>query len=366
VRRFTIGGSDYSAFVTKWPKFKRAWNDIKPGDLAIKLSNVDKTFNFFRDTPTALRSDCSVQFGVGSEFITIFSGKVDRVAFGDGPITVNISDRFKQLSQRMVGTSAVPVQYVSSNYLVSDLAWYLCTSYGGLSAVQSSSNPDIDYDSFLSWASVFSTDTVTVRAEFDGLKVNEALRILGRITESAIFISNDRISFHRYSLVESLSQEFTPANQGEFSLELRDDDIVNKQIVNFDYSTASDYFTKSVFAVNTSSVNSFGLREELEEDEKIWYVDSASALNYAQRITNFRDRPFDRIDIRVPAFGMLSEVGDSVTVVDSHLNFSAVFRVMATEVDLHTATARLELDRSQIKRGFTLDESYLDGADILS
>lgn len=365
-RRFIVGSTDYSDYVVKWPKFKRSWNDVKPGDLQIKLNNAEKVFNFFREDTTTLRATCAVQVGIGSEYITLFSGQSNRVLYSDEALTLNITDKFKQLAERIAGTDENPVDYTGSSYFVHDLIWYLCTSHGGLSAVASTSNADIDYASWSDLAAVFSADSVRAKAYFKGRKVNEYLRDIADLTETSIYIKNNRISFHRFNLMDEALIEFTQDEQFEFELEVRDSDIINKQWVFFDYSVASDYFTKAAYSQATDSVNSYGRREEATKNKNVWYVTSASALNLAQRKTRAYKYPFDRVSVKVPLVGAIYQVGDSCVVTDNHLEMSNNFRIMSSEVDLHEGTARFEVDQSQAASGFRLDSSALDGSDVLS
>ena len=91
VRKFTIGGSDYSDYVLKWPKFKKKWNDIRPLNFTINLSNDDQLFNFFIDDKTKLKQPVSLQMGYthptsGDELITLFAGVSDYVKYDKGKI----------------------------------------------------------------------------------------------------------------------------------------------------------------------------------------------------------------------------------------------------------------------------------------
>src|SRR3972149_7514309 len=160
VRKFTIAASDYSSRVTKWPSIRRAYSDIRPVNISVDLANEDQALNIFRDEPTKLLSTCTLQMGYthatsGDELITLYSGDIDRVLYKKGAWAVQTLDKFKQFTERVVGASNSPALYTGSNYLPPDIAWWLCTSYGGLSAITSTTNPDIDYQSFLDWAAVF-------------------------------------------------------------------------------------------------------------------------------------------------------------------------------------------------------------------
>lgn len=391
-RRFTIAGSDYSSYVSSWPKFKRSWNDIRPKALTLNLANEEQTFNFFRDDRTLLTSNCEVQMGIdeddilateaGSllttedgqtlnesifeEYISVFAGTMEKIKYAKGSCRITINDKFKQLGEKIIGDSDVPVDYTGSSYLVSDLAWYICTSHAGYSSIQSSSNPDIDYDSFLTWSNVFSSDNVLVKAYFDGQNANVALRKIGRITQSAIFIKDNKISFHRFSLTDSNQTDFNSSNIAGLEDTIDNRNIVNKQYVFGNYDVSSKTYGIAVNNESTSSVNSYGLREIVEKDPVVWYVDSVSCLNLAQRSTLTKDEPYDDIVINSSLIGLTRQVGETATVVDSLLGINDSYRIMEVDLDTDKGKMNFRVERTQIIGAFILDVSELDGADVLT
>lgn len=519
VRKFTIGDSDYSARVIKWPKIKRKWNDIRPTSLTIGLINEDMAMNFLRNDPTALRSACKVQLGfphpgenlltrseafdvdswaqtdVGSmnpdsevapnlvttaeavvfdnvesasllqdisgtlaasteytfsayvklidtavssdlqvqlvfggdtleigdditsgwqrfslshtssstpggelvgfrtdsytgalgfwgaqvnvgdsageyiraddttvssgsnELVTYFSGTMDRAKFRRGQVDLSLQDKLKPFAELVLGSSDVPLDFTGSDYLVSDLVWYLVTSHGGLSAVESTSNPDIDYGSFLDWAFVFSNDNVLVNAYYEGKKVNDALRSIGRYTGSAIYVENDLLTFARFTAANShvtmLSDELL-----ELDLVVDDEAIINTQHVYGDYDTNSQFWKIDAVSVSTASVDSFGAREFIEKDETVWYVDSASSLNFAERQTLIHATPFAQFEAQTTLAAVARQLGESVNIVDSfHAEQGdVIYRLMGYELDIDRGQMKLEIDRSQSLQGFILDD----------
>lgn len=560
VRKFTIGTSDYSTFVTKWPTVRKAWNDIRPRNMTINLSNEDQTFNFFRTNKTEMRQDCSIEFGyssgpnllpwseqfdtgwtnngvtmlqnligaddvsssgwtvtddsalasenfqyiipvnddsryyvgsikvkkdsdlsrypvfqtwlrngssevkcqyslntqtgslqefgttgtvlsgvidesdnywrfwgaalnnntgnddflirffpagakvmgafdvtaVGScgvdaaqmevgdypslyavnvssatgaqtdELITIFSGKTEKISYNKGGASVILVDKFEQLSNRVVGTSEQPLMYTGSNYLPSDIAWWLVTSYGAYSTIESTSNPDINYTDFLEWASVFSEGSILVNAEFTGQKVIECLKKIGRITNSAIYEADGKISFKRFGIADTNVTSIDNSVIEDLKLSFDIDRVVNKQYAYGMYDPTSDQWGLAVFDESSISVDSYGLREQVEKDENVWYVNSVSALDFAQRMTNQYDDPFDIIELTTYLPAVLRVVGETMSVVDSFHGVSQGFRIMGTELNLDNGVTRFDLDRSQFKAAFTLDVSSLDGEDVLT
>ena len=519
VRKFTIGDSDYSARVVKWPKIKRKWNDIRPTSLTIGLINEDQAMNFLRQDPSNLRQECLVQLGfphpgenlltrseawevdswvqtdVGSlnpdsevgpnlsrvadaivfdtvesasilqdvsvnlqpstqytfstylklldtavdsdlqlqlvfgadteeigaevtsgwqrfsithtssstpggelvgvradsytgaigvwgahvshgavpgeyiraddtvvdsgstELVTYFAGTMDRAKFSGGKVDLSLQDKIKPFAEKVLGSSDVPLDFTTSDYLVSDLVWYLVTSHGGLSAVESTSNPDIDYAAFLDWAFVFSDDNVRVNAYYEGKKVNDALRSIGRYTGSAIYVENELLTFARFTAANSHT---TRLNHELLAVDLVVDDavIVNEQHVYGDYSIGSNFWAIDAVSVNTGSVNSYGTRAHIEKDEQVWYVDSVSALNFAQRQTTINATPFAQFEVETTLAAVARQLGESINIVDSFYaeQGDVVYRLMGYELNLDRGLMTLEIDQSQSLQAFILDD----------
>jgi len=274
VRQFTIGNSDYSDYVQRWPRFKREWDAVRPTNLTINLSNEEKTFNFFLSDRINIVNSCSIKFGYthatsGDELLDFYAGMITKVSYAKGIASISIEDKFKPLSERLMGTQDAAIDYTGSNHLPSDMAWYICTSYGGLSSITSVSNPDIYFASFQSWAAVFSGDSVFITGRFTGQKCTDSLRRLSRITGSAIHIKNNKIFFKRFSLVDSLNTVINNDNLKDITLKIDDANMINRQHMLFNYDVTSKYHTGTVTSANSTSINSYGLKEGIEKDNKI-------------------------------------------------------------------------------------------------
>ena len=372
VRKFYIGDSDYSDYVQRWPSFNRTWDDVRPTNLTINLSNAGKTFNFFISDRLNIVSSCSIKFGYthstsGDELVDFYNGMITKVGFDEGITRLTIEDKFKKLSERIMGTQDSPIDYTGSNHLASDLAWYICTSHGNLSAVTGTSNPDIDYESFSEWAAVFSGDNVLLTGRFTGQKCTDSLRRISRITRSAIYIRENKVYFKRFSLVDSLSTVIDDDSLKKVSLDIDDSKMINRQHFLFNYDVTSKYHTGTVTESNTKSVNSYGIKEGIEKDSKVWYVNSQSASNAAQRIILVKGEPFNDVSIKVAAKGIISEIGDMIQLTEDSMDInSQTYRIMTSRYDLNTLECTFEIDASQLNNGFVLDSSSLDGSDILS
>lgn len=376
LRRFTIGNSDYSSFVSKWPTFRQTTTDIRPKNVTINLSNEDGTFNFFEEEKTNLRNTCKIRMGVefgmvgSEELITMFQGTGERVRYRRGAMDYTIVDKWTQLSERIVGDTSSPVEYIGSDYLLPDLVWWLVTTHAGYSAIKADNNPDIDWEAFEAFAKVFSEDSVFVNASWDGQKITEALRKIARMSDSSMYVtytdSETKLSFNRFTFTSSEVLTLTPSNGiVDLSLTIDDRDAINKMIVYGDYDVSSDQFGFVVHDESSVSVDSFGLREELEKDENIWYVTSATALNFAQRITLVKDVPYNKLNVRSTLLAMTKQAGEAVEINDTLLGFGQAFRILERTVNMDTGQVDLKGDASAFFDGFTLDVDSLDVTDKL-
>lgn len=366
-RAFYVGSTAYTDYVTRWPSLSVRWDDPSPQIAEITLANETGAFGTFKDTPTTMRQNCSVQVGFNGELIEVFNGKVKAASFADGKCMLRLADKLTDLADRVIGTSDVPVSYLSSNYLLSDIVRWAVVSYGGFSSVQSTSNPDIDWADFLAWASVFSSSSIYVNARFDGLKVLEVLQKAAQISQSAIFLKQNKLSFKRFTLADSNNTVFSPANMTRpAELSISDDDIINRFHTFANYSTTSDYFLIDTVDTSSASVNSFGLREAIQQDSVLWYTNSTSALDLSQRQTLIYKYPVKRATIYTALPGITRLVGEMFSATDEGAELIGdTFRLMNFNYDMNESSIRMVGDASQVFGGFTLDTSSLDGADVL-
>jgi len=372
VRQFTLGDSDYSERVMRWPTVKQSWDDIRPMAFTVRLANDDGGMNFIRDDKVIMRNPVAFNFGFthpdsGDETVTMFSGTVERVRYVNGTCEIVTTDKFKQLSERIMGDNDNPVDLTTSDYLPSDIAWYAITSWGGYDSTQDSSNQDIHWPAFAEWAEIFSADNITMHGYFDGQKVTEVLRRIARSTMSGIFVQDDKINFNRFSIADTLVTSLTAEHIGQTIVEFNDAETVNKQYVGADYRGSDPSFQVNVVSVDSDSVNSYGAREHMERDEMVYYTDSASALNFAQRKVLIYGKPFDEFKVMTFLHGSPYSIGDVLTHTDSFFGIDTEGgRIMEKSFDMTRGRSELKVDRSQLYNAFHCNCSQLNGTDVLT
>lgn len=369
-RRLWIGSDSHADNVITWPSIRRDGLDTKFTEASVTLSNHDGTFDHYRTEPWRLGRTCRLEVGVefttsSYEYINVFEGSISNLSYGRNgtEITLKLANKFKQLGERVAGTATAP--YTASS-IPSEIAWSLVTSYGGLSSVASTSNPDIDYASFLSWAQVFSTDNLTVDVSFDGTKTHTALRKLLRVTDSAVVDENGKLRFYRWGSVNS-GDAFEIPESGTIggTCIIEDRDIVNTQIVNIGYNVGSGTYSAVVNAADSTSVNTYGLREDIEEDRNVWYTTSADGLNLAQRMVSFKKDPLAEFRINTGLQALGRQVGETVKVTHNKIGMAGdVMLITGYEFDMQSCEFTLDLRQGYTQNFFILDSSSYGLLDI--
>ncbi len=371
-RVYSIGTSDYSNRVTKWPVIDRSSRIFKSVSFTVPLANADGGMNHFFSDLYTIPNTATIKIGFthptsGDELISIFTGKIHNVGYSNKQCSILLKDRLFEFSNLKIGATNDPVTF--DDALVSDIAWTLCTCYGGLDSTQGSNNTDIDYGSFEVWSNIFSRDSLFCDANYTGEKVKEALSILAEISDSAIWVEGDgRVTFKRFTEADSNDILFTRDEFIDLSIDVETIGLINRQHVGFAYSTESDYWVQNVSFQNTASVNSFSLHEEKIENKSIWYTTSASAINLAQRRVVLYKTPPKRFKILTSFVGIHRQLSETIRLVDSFYNqdSSDPLRIISYKFDVDKGSVSYLADTATAFRAFTLDVSTLDnGVEVL-
>lgn len=301
-----------------------------------------------------------------NEYLDIFTGRLRQVSYGNQKCTLKVRDTIWDFSQRKVGDSETPV--ICSEQIPTDIAWTLCTCYGMLDDTASISNVDINYTSFLNWASTISSDNIVNEARYEGAKVIDALNRLCKMNDSVVWVDGDgRLNFRRCDEVSSLDLIITRDERLDMEINIDDDMLKNKYWVGFDYAPGSSYWASTVFDVNSQSVNSFGLHDGYLRDETIWFTNSASALNRAQREVQLFGSPPKIFDIDTGLMGLEHGLTETVRLVESFYNITsdAGWRITDQNINMDSGLVSLTLNGATTLAAFYLDISSLDGDEYL-
>ncbi len=365
-RVFSMGGSDYSSRVTRWPSVKRVAQGLQPRDVTLQLANHDGHFNFFYNLQYTIVKSATLQIGFthvssGDELITIYSGRLKNVKYSRETLILRLQDKFSELGTKKVGQSDVPVSLTSQ--IPTDIAWTLLTCYGELSNVASTNNIDINYAEFLELAAVYSGDSILCAAQYEGMAVNKALNNLAEYTDAAIWDKGDgKISFARFGEISSLDAVYQASQYTDIVPKIDDIHLINRQHVYGDYDVTSKFWKINVLDESSSSVNSYGLHENIMKFEDIWYVNSDSALNMAQRkVLIFSDPPRD-IKLDMPLMGVYRDISETVRITNDFLAITSVagFRVTEKTIFMEKGEVDFRLTNAAALESFALDVNFLD------
>jgi hypothetical protein len=368
--RVYVGASDYAERVVKYPTIRASGQKLKSVKINIPLANDDGALNNFFESTYLLVNSVQIQIGdthptSGWDGLTLFNGFVHGVSYNKNQCVVEARDRLWDFSQMKVGDTDSIVEMPSSGGIIpSDIAWTLCTCYGGLDTTEGGGNTDIHWDDFRYWAEQFSSNNVVAHGRFDGMKITEALDELGRYTDSVISIGRDgKLHFAKFEEVNSLDYTWTHDEMLELKADVNKRRLVNRQWVYWDYDPSSEYYTGKVLAQDSLSVNTFGLYEQVEESDNIWWVDSVSAISIAQRRITLYSQPPKLFRLTTGLDGIWREIGETARFVDDFFSVTSGAGWRIVEQELHLGQAKMinYLDEATVLNGFYLDVDYLDG-----
>jgi len=304
---FTFNNSEITVFVTGgFPTISRDFREVNGISYVIELENVSQTFNDLMTDKTRFHKSGQFEWGfsdgAGSrDVVTFFKGDLTKVGFNERTAKLTFEDRVSRLAEVEVGTDESPVSFVNTDVNPADLAWWMQSSFGGLSAVKSSSNPDVDYPTWFEWWTGFDNDSVLINAEFKGDTVTDILNDLAKLTDSFIYDEGDnKLDYFRWTGTQSVTAQMSHGSTTrpvEFLLTAKE--MINKMNVSYGYDATSKTWAGTISEQDSSSVNSYGLTERTLEKTNVWYINSVHALNMAQRTVSKRSQP--NLQGRIPA-----------------------------------------------------------------
>ena len=368
---FTFANSLFSDRVVSYGPISRDATEIVGGTMQVTLSNADQLFNDFYVDKTAFLRAGDFAFGFSTESATndteqLFGGVLTDLKYRESKLTLTLQDRLARLIDKKVGSDESPVSFVNTNVSAADLGFWLASSFGGLSGVQSTSNPDIDYASFLAWKGIIDGDSTVVNAHFTGQDVIESLEVLQKLTDSTIYAEGDnKVYFNKWSGAASLDTITVTDSHivGRVDLQVQGTTIVNKVDVLLGYDVNSDTWAGQISKQNTASVNTFGEQQFVFDNTTIWYPNSVTAINLAERIVFRRAEPNRIFEVPTPLRYLDAQLGDEVAFTSRVYSINnETFNLLGYEIDIEAKTQMLKLDEGFGRgagrlRGFVLDDA---------
>jgi len=382
VRQFTFNNSIFTDRVTQFPSISRTYKDVVAQSFTINVENASQLFNEILQDRTKFRQEGEVNYGYQFnsshiDFACIGKGKLTNADYEEGEATLTFKNQMELLSEQRISTDVTSqqgVSYVGSEWNPADLTFDILTtnSYGAnLDNTQSTANTDIHWESFTNWKNSLGSESIVVNGFFpyETNYVN-ALQSIAEITDSAIYVeANNQIYFIRnITGVESFSA--TVVDSDIINIRTMGDafDMCNEYTVPVSFTVTSNAvtgFNNTISFENTASVNSFGKISKQPTTKFIWYVNSASALNLAQRIVQRRREPEVAITITTPIKYLQQQLGDLIYISHDALGIQdQPYTLIGEKINLEEQTIEMDLSvgHGLAVANFTIFE--LDDAEI--
>lgn len=362
---FTFANSDLSGRVVEYGTIARTTEDIFGGEFSVTLENASGIFSNMLLLRENIRASCTFEFGFktatgSNDLMQLFAGDLKSPEFSKDVVELNFGDKLDSFSRKNIGTELEPVSFVNTNVNPADLGWWLVTSYGGLSLVESTSNPDIDYAAWSSYREQFANDSVTVNAYFTGETIAEGLEAIRNITDSVLYAETDnKLIFNRWLGAPSSNETLTDSWMIDVNANLDIDAILNTVDVPFSYAVSTDTWRGISSWVNTSSVTSYGVYSSNYDDNKtVWYTDRAPALTLAERLVFRLRQPVLEIQATVPLPLLNYRLGDNLLITTAAIpGINANFVSLSSyDLDINTATIEMSFREDMTMQGFILDD----------
>tara|TARA_Y100000592_G_scaffold62246_1_gene97256 strand:- start:30761 stop:32401 length:1641 start_codon:yes stop_codon:yes gene_type:complete len=361
VRQFTFNNSILSSRVTEYSSVTRNYKEVVAGGFSVRLENASKLMNEIIEDRTKFRKDGEISYGyqfnpTHIDFGCVGKGELIEVDYDQAEVNMQFKNKLDNLSEIKVSTDLTSRQgasFVGSVYNPADLTFDILTSnsYGAqLDNTTSPANADINYNSWLDWKNSLGSESIVVQAFFPvDLDYVRALQGIAETTDSAIYVeSNNKLTFLR-KITGAESFSATVNDEDIISITAKGDafDMANEFTVPISFTVASNSvtgFRQTITFQNTASVNSFGKISKTTTQNVIWYVDSASALNLAQRIVGRRRRPEVALTVKTPLKYMQQQLGDLIFVTHDALNLNdEPFTMIGQTIDIMNQTITMDL-----------------------
>jgi len=370
VQRFTFNGSDATALVTSFGSFSWHSDGIIGSDMVIEVENASQVFNSVLDNKVNyFFKNGQFDFGYkteagGEDVLTIFKGTCEKITLKDTAGFLTFKNLLSNLAKKYVGSSvdsSTAVNYI--NYNPASMTWSVLVTYGGLSSVASTSNPDINYAAFSSWSAIFADNSILVSAHFTGESVLDVIELVQEITDSSVYAEyGNKLNFARWTNSGSRTA-LTDAHMGlkPIPMQTTGEFMANVVNVGINYDYATNSWAGRVTAQNTSSIGSFGSFSKNYEGTVIWHTTSATALNLAQRLAYRRSEPNISLDVETPLAFLDSSIGDEFEITTQIYSFSAErFTLKGFEIDIPEKKMLLKFDQGFGRFAGKLNNFVLD------
>lgn len=361
-RRFTIGGSDYSHAVIRWPSLGFKAGTIDLGTTTVVLGNVDNSLSFFVGCDHFLTTSCEITMGFshpdsGEEAISLFIGTPSNLVFArDGKeLRIQLQGKTKRLTDTSLGTDTESggVDFTNSANYPSDLAWTLITCYGRMSSLESDANPDVQYSEWADWRDANRVRDIRVKAYLKGERIFQVLNTLATMDGRIISFQNGKLRFRDpFESFDPKGPSFPLESILDLSVSLNPERITNHFFVEANYDPETSRFKAQFSQVNSASQAVFGTRSGRFSSRGVWFSSARDAQFLVGDRIRFGARPLPEVHVKAPLGGAFEiSPGDLVSLTHSGFGWEKrLFRVVEQSLNLDTALVDLQLSEAQHRR----------------
>jgi len=334
--RFTYDGSNYDGYVWNIGTIHRD-DQLNTGVAVVKVSNADGTWSTeFYDTVANMGNAASVSlyWQGDSEFMPLVTGVVFDVKFRDPDALIYIKDRFSSLLKFPLGSGQSPLDlFIGSGQTSAVLVWEILTIYGGLDDTANDTNTDIDWDSWVDWASAVASFELSAR--FTGQSIRSALLTIARLSTSMIWIDNTG----KFAFAPNFTagDTFTTSTFKTVGVDIEMENIINNYDVFHGWNPSTREWNPTVFAGNDAgSESAFGEQTHVIEDRTVWHATAASATAASSL---FLAKYADPLVIALPQgpsfYHYRTDVGDEITLTQAFKGISGdTFRIQSVDMNV--------------------------------
>ena len=361
---FLFNQQEYSNRVTRYPNITRNYKDVVGKDWNITLENASKTMNQILSERTLFKNAAGeVRFGymqTANSFnnVCMGGGVLIRATYENNKVIASFRNRMNILSQVNLSTdtqSKGGVYFDDAEYNPADLVWTALTanSFGAkFSSIESYTNPQIHYDSWKTWKDTLTGESITCMGFIpESVNYLKFLQNVAEMTDSAIYVEADNRIYFKRNLtgVDSFSATVSEADIIQIKTTGDAYDMCNRYTMPLSLKVTDnkvDYEAPNAFVTfaNSASVNSYGGVTKKPTNNYLWYTNSATAKNLADRILFRRKEPETAITITTPMKYQQQQLGDIIYIYSDEIDFQdQAYTLIGTNVDLNTLQMQLEL-----------------------
>jgi hypothetical protein len=307
------------------------------------VDNVNREWNrFISDLPRlAKTATLDLYFSDDpSETMRLYTGTAIRAPLIGTTAVLYLQDKMTQMLQRRVGSGEtaadIPLSGIGQN--LGTIIWNLLTHpfFGALDDTQDSTNPDIDWDSWLAWFSWGVRQAFVLQIRGEGQTIRQILDITADITGSRIWVdANGKFKFAPPYAIGTL--HFSREHCTKIDVIPETSMILNYVKSWYNYDVTAGKFPTNSFehAQSAASQTDYGYLKHENNLRSVWHMSQTSTQSYViGKINEYKD-PLIFVDLKSDLYGLTTEIGNLEFVTERQKNLNNTsFRVDQTTINL--------------------------------